>query len=75
MINRRKVAWGITGSGDKLKEILDVMKQVSKQYRTMIDIKVFLSKAGNKVIHYYSLIDELKGEFNKVFVEVDSTHL
>ena len=37
--NRKKtkrVAWGITGSGDRLLEVYDVMKQIKKQHKDNI---------------------------------------
>ena len=37
-----KVAWGITGSGDKLEETYEAMLGIREEYD---DIEVFLSKA------------------------------
>jgi len=69
---KRKVAWGITGAGDKIAEIIDVMKEISKEYENVIDIQVFLSKAADIVLKYYRLEDELRRNFAKVTVEVNS---
>jgi len=46
---RKRVAWGITGSGDRLTETIDVVKQLKKQYQDDVRITVYLSKAGNKL--------------------------
>ena len=42
----KRVAWGITGSGDRLIEVIEVMKQLQKQYQDDVRITVYLSKAG-----------------------------
>jgi archaeoflavoprotein AfpA len=65
---KRKVAWGITGSGDKLTETYDLMKKLNETYED-VDIEVFLSKAGQLVTKYYKLDGELKSQFSKVFIE------
>lgn len=70
--NRRKVAWGITGSGDRLIETIEVMKKIKAQYQNSVDINVYLSKAGDQVIKWYKLSPALKESFDKIFVEVDS---
>ena len=33
---KRKVAWGITGGGDKIAEYLEIMKEIKKEYRQHI---------------------------------------
>lgn len=68
----RKVAWGITGSGDRLAKTIEVMKQLKKQYQTKVDIAVYLSKAGNLVTKYYRLVDQLTESFGRVRVEIDA---
>jgi archaeoflavoprotein AfpA len=68
----KRVAWGITGSGDRLVETIEVMKEIKKQYQDEIRITVYLSKAGNQVIHFYGLAKDLKETFDKVRVEVNS---
>ena len=68
----KRVAWGITGSGDRLVETIEAMKQIKKQYRDKIRITVYLSQAGNQVIHFYGLAKDLEENFDKVRVEVNS---
>ena len=69
---KRKIAWGITGSGDRLVETVEVMKETKKKYKHDVDIVVYLSKAGDKVVKYYKLVDDLKGDFDKILVEIDA---
>jgi archaeoflavoprotein AfpA len=69
---KKRVAWGITGSGDRLPETVEVMKEMEDRYQHNVDIKVYLSKAGEKVVKYYNLMDDLKENFGKVIVEIDA---
>jgi archaeoflavoprotein AfpA len=69
---KRKVAWGITGAGDKIDEFIQVMKEIQKEYADKVEIQVFLSKAADIVLKYYKLEDELKQSFSKVRVELNS---
>jgi len=68
---KRKVAWGITGSGDRLVETVEVMKEIRKQYQNEVDIIVYLSKAGDQVVKYYRLFNDLKEDFDRVQVEIN----
>jgi archaeoflavoprotein AfpA len=70
--NVKRVAWGITGSGDRLIEVVEVMKQLKKQYQDDVRITVYLSKAGYQVVNFYHLANDLKESFDKVRVEVNS---
>ena len=70
--DKRKVAWGITGSGDKLEETIEVMKGIMRKYQEKMDVRIYLSKAGVKVLKYYGLIDDLEKNFGKLHVEKDS---
>ena len=54
---RKRVAWGITGSGDRQDDVR---------------ITVYLSKAGNQVVNFYRLANDLKENFDKIRVEVNS---
>lgn len=65
-----KVAWGITGSGDRIRETVEVMKKVKELYPN-VEIRVYLSKAGQQVVLYYKLMEELKANF-KVWTEVNA---
>lgn len=69
---RRKVAWGITGSGDRLLETFKVMKTIKKMYENKVVVQVYLSKAGEQLLKYYSLTDDLKRSFEQVWVEIDA---
>jgi archaeoflavoprotein AfpA len=69
---KRKVAWGITGGGDKIAEFVGVMKEIRKEYENVVDIQVFLSKAAEIVLKYYELEDDVRKNFAKVTVELNS---
>jgi archaeoflavoprotein AfpA len=69
---KKRVAWGITGSGDRLLEVFDVMRQIKNQHRDDTRITVYLSKAGDMVVKYYRLFKVLQKEFDKTRVEVNS---
>ncbi len=62
-----KIAWGITGCGDHLKESLDIMKELAKEYD--LEVRIFLSEAGEMVVKWYRLYDELKTSFPRTFGE------
>jgi archaeoflavoprotein AfpA len=69
---KSRVAWGITGAGDKIGEYIQVMKQVKKDYEDQVDIHVFVSKAAEIVLKYYGLEAEVKQNFPKYMVELNS---
>ena len=69
---KKRAAWGITGSGDRLVETIETMKQINKQYRDDVRATVYLSKAGNQVIHFYGLAKDLKENFDNIRVENNS---
>jgi archaeoflavoprotein AfpA len=69
---KKRVAWGITGSGDRLHEVVEAMKEVRKQYQNDTRITVYLSKAGNQVVHFYNLFEDLKENFDKIRIEANS---
>jgi archaeoflavoprotein AfpA len=69
---KRKVAWGITGGGDKIAEFVGVMKEIKKEYEKVVDIQVFMSKAAEIVLKYYGLEDDVRENFAKVTVELNS---
>ncbi|MCW4004654.1 MAG: archaeoflavoprotein AfpA [Candidatus Bathyarchaeota archaeon] len=71
-IKKRKVAWGITGAGDKIEEILNVMLDLKRQSENLVEIEVFVSKAADTVLKFYRLEEKLKQGFPKVMVEVNS---
>ena len=67
-----KVAWGITGAGDKIAEIVEVMKDLKKQSEDIVDIDVYISKAADTMLKFYRLDEEVKKSFGKVMVEVNA---
>jgi archaeoflavoprotein AfpA len=69
---KHKVAWGITGSGEKMPETINAMKRTKHEFDDKVDISVFVSKAGDQVLKYYKLSNYLKENFRKVSVEIDS---
>jgi len=71
-ITKRKVAWGITGAGDKIAEFLDAMKKIQQEYADTVEVQVFLSKAADQVLKFYRLEDDLRQSFSKVRLEVNS---
>jgi archaeoflavoprotein AfpA len=71
-MKKRKVAWGITGGGDKIAETIEVMKEIKKEYENTVEIQVFLSKAAEIVLKYYRLEDDVRQNFAKVSVELKS---
>ena len=71
-VKKRKVAWGITGGGDKIADFIDVMKEIRKEYESTVEIQVFLSKAADIVLKYYRLEADLRKNFAKVRVELNS---
>jgi archaeoflavoprotein AfpA len=69
---KRKVAWGITGSGDRLPETIGVMKELKEEYQDGFSLGVYLSKAGEQVVRWYKLYEQLKQDFGRVWVELNS---
>ena len=65
-----RIAWGITGSGDKFKETYVAMKEFNASHNVKVDI--YMSKAAELVSKYYKLTDELSNEFNSYYVEKDA---
>ncbi|SNQ59085.1 archaeoflavoprotein AfpA [Candidatus Methanoperedens nitratireducens] len=62
-----RIAWGITGCGDYLKESVDIMKELTKEHN--LEVRVYLSQAGETVVKWYKLFNELKSGFPRTFVE------
>jgi len=69
---KSKIAWGITGSGDRLPETIDIMKELKEEYQDGLSLGVYLSKAGEQVVRWYKLFEQLKQDFGKVWVELNS---
>jgi archaeoflavoprotein AfpA len=60
---KNKFAWGITGSGDEINEIIELMIQFKKN-NPEIDIRVYLSKSAEQVLTWYKILDKLVSSFN-----------
>ena len=72
VFKKRKVAWGITGAGDKIAEIVQVMKDLKKQSQDVVDIDVYISKAADTMLKFYRLEDDIGKNFEKVMVEINA---
>jgi archaeoflavoprotein AfpA len=70
---KNKCAWGITGSGDEIKEILGGMKNYS-ELNPNIEIRIFISKAAEQMLQWYRILDQVKNSFKKVRVETNSNN-
>ncbi len=62
-----RILWGITGSGDKIEEVVKIMARLQKKYD--LSIRVALSKNGDKVARIYGLWEKLESISKKVLVE------
>jgi archaeoflavoprotein AfpA len=71
-VKKHKVAWGVTGAGDKIQEIIETMKDLKKQSEGVIEIDVYISKAGETMLKFYRLDEELKNNFARVTVEMNA---
>ena len=65
----KRIVWGITGSGDRIRDTVDVMKEMKDKYEDRVDIRVYVSKAGDQVVKYYKLLPELEIVFDKIWAE------
>jgi archaeoflavoprotein AfpA len=62
-----KILWGITGSGDKIEDTVNIMLKLNGEYD--IDMRVAMSKNGEKVARMYEVWEPLKNVFEDVLVE------
>ncbi|MCW3983125.1 MAG: archaeoflavoprotein AfpA [Candidatus Bathyarchaeota archaeon] len=67
-----KVAWGITGAGDKIAEIIENMKDLKSQCQDKVEFDVYISKNADTMLKFYRLDEEVKKNFPKVWVEANS---
>ena len=67
-----KVAWGITGAGDKIAEIIETMKDLKTQCQNKVEFDVYISKNADTMLKFYRLDEEVKKIFPKVWVEANS---
>ena len=65
-----KIVWGITGAGDLITEVFEVMEEVSKMKN--LEISAVLSKAAVTVLRWYKLQDKLDNIVNRVMIEKDA---
>jgi len=64
-----KMAWGITGAGDRMKETFEAMKALKEAHGDDLEVEVFLSKAGEQVVKSYRIKEDLGEYIGKVRVE------
>ena len=57
----KRIAWGITGSGDQMIETYSILVDIKNQ--TGVDTMVFLSKEGETVMKWYHLWDKIQNDF------------
>lgn len=70
LIDLTRIVWGITGSGDRIEEIIENMIQLKNE--NGIKITVIVSKSGEQVLRWYKLWDRLVTSFSKVLVETNA---
>ncbi|XHH10143.1 MAG: archaeoflavoprotein AfpA [Candidatus Bathyarchaeia archaeon] len=66
-----KIAWGITGGGDKIAEIVKTMIEMKNQYADMAELHVYVSKNAETMLRFYKQFDLLKQEFSHFSVEMN----
>ena len=71
-MKKRKIAWGITGAGEKIEKTVKAMKKINEKYKDQVDIEVFISKSGDQVIKYYGLSNEIETNFENIWVEINA---
>ena len=72
MARKLKVAWGVTGAGDRLNETLQIMKDIKAEYADRVEVEVYLSKMASMVLRMYKIYGELEETFGKIMVEKDA---
>ncbi|WP_406660084.1 archaeoflavoprotein AfpA [Methanolobus sp. ZRKC3] len=63
----KRIAWGITGSGDLIKETYDIMADIKE--RSDLEIMVFLSKEGETVMKWYHMWNDIQKDFTNFKVD------
>jgi archaeoflavoprotein AfpA len=63
----KRIAWGITGSGDLIKETYDIMVDIKE--RSDLEIMVFLSKEGETVMKWYHMWHDIQTDFTNFKVD------
>lgn len=57
----KRIAWGITGSGDLITETYQIMADIKN--KSDIEIMVFLSKEGETVMKWYNIWNAIQKDF------------
>jgi archaeoflavoprotein AfpA len=65
-----RLLWAMTGSGDRIGEIVDIMKKTEANPR--VALTVLLSKAAEQVLRWYEMLHEVQTEFKKNHSETDA---
>jgi len=65
-----RIIWGITGSGDRIDEILETMIHLKEM--DGLKISVVVSKAGEQVLRWYNLLERLRASFDRVQIETNA---
>ncbi|MDR0912923.1 MAG: archaeoflavoprotein AfpA [Methanobrevibacter sp.] len=68
----KKIAWAITGAGEKIEKTYETMLDIQEKYKNDVEIYVYVSQAGQQVLKYYQLIKKVKENFEKVYFEKNS---
>lgn len=68
----KKIAWGITGAGEKIEKTYETMIDIQEKYRDRVDMRVFASIAGQQVLKFYGLYKKIKENFEHVSFEKNS---
>ena len=63
----KKLIWGITGSGDFINEIVDLIIKVKQDFD--LKITIILSINGELVLKFYKLLNKLKENIEDIKVE------
>ncbi|HUX98209.1 MAG TPA: archaeoflavoprotein AfpA [Candidatus Deferrimicrobium sp.] len=63
----KRLIWGITGSGDFIKEIVELILQIQNDFN--IKITVILSQNGELVLKFYKILNKLKENVEDVKTE------
>ena len=67
MVNNKRIAWCITGSGHYLRESIDIMLNLN-------NVDLFLSKAGEEVLKWYDYdLKDFKGKGIKIFKDTTAS--
>jgi archaeoflavoprotein AfpA len=71
-MKNKKIAWGITGAGEKIEKTYETMIDIQEKYQDQVDIMVFVSIAGQQVLKFYGLYKKIKENFKHVYFEKNS---